>query len=167
MPPQTAEIPTAIPSRANWPEFGDGSQPPQSPSTRVIRDCVAGENWIAPAPFHVDSDHPGQASTGPLQSQEHVQLPVPLQADEAAVEETVVNTEARATLHSAQGAEIGYVTATVTTAGLQIDLAARGLPMAHVDTRGCAGAFIDALQLAAPQAEVMLLHAEWYWPPNR
>lgn len=36
-------------------------------------------------------------------------------------------TEARATLHSAQGAEIGYVTATVTTAGLQIDLAARGL----------------------------------------
>lgn len=39
-------------------------------------------------------------------------------------------------------------------------LAARGLPMAHVDTRGCAGAFIDALQLAAPQAEVMLLHAE-------
>jgi len=39
-------------------------------------------------------------------------------------------------------------------------LAARGLPMAHVDTRGCAGAFIDALQLAVPQAEVMLLHAE-------
>ena len=39
-------------------------------------------------------------------------------------------------------------------------LAARGLPMAHVDTRGCAGAFIDALQAAAPQAEVVLLHAE-------
>ena len=39
-------------------------------------------------------------------------------------------------------------------------LAARGLPMAHVDTRGCAGAFIDALQAAAPQAEVLLLHAE-------
>ena len=39
-------------------------------------------------------------------------------------------------------------------------LAARGLPMAHVDTRGCAGAFIDAVQAAAPQAEVILLHAE-------
>jgi flagellar biosynthesis protein FlhG len=39
-------------------------------------------------------------------------------------------------------------------------LAARGLPMAHVDTRGCAGAFIDALQGAAPQAEIILLHAE-------
>ena len=39
-------------------------------------------------------------------------------------------------------------------------LAARGLPMTHVDTRGCAGAFIDALQQAAPQADVVLLHAE-------
>lgn len=39
-------------------------------------------------------------------------------------------------------------------------LAARGLPMAHVDTRGFAGAFIDALHLAAPQAEVLLLHAD-------
>lgn len=39
-------------------------------------------------------------------------------------------------------------------------LAARGLPMTHVDTRGCAGAFIDAVQAAAPQAEVILLHAE-------
>ena len=39
-------------------------------------------------------------------------------------------------------------------------LAARGLPMAHVDTRGCAGGFIDAVQAAAPQAEVILLHAE-------
>lgn len=39
-------------------------------------------------------------------------------------------------------------------------IAARGLPMAHVDTRGCSGAFIDLLQQAAPQADVMLLHAE-------
>ena len=39
-------------------------------------------------------------------------------------------------------------------------LPARGLPMAHVDTRGCAGGFIDALQRAAPAAEVLLLHAE-------
>lgn len=39
-------------------------------------------------------------------------------------------------------------------------LAARGLPLAHVDTRGSAGAFIDAVQLAAPQAEVVLLHAD-------
>ena len=39
-------------------------------------------------------------------------------------------------------------------------LAARGLPLAHIDTRGCAGAFIDAVQQAAPQAEVILLHAE-------
>lgn len=39
-------------------------------------------------------------------------------------------------------------------------LPARGLPLAHVDTRGSAAAFIDALQQAAPQAEVILLHAE-------
>lgn len=39
-------------------------------------------------------------------------------------------------------------------------LAAQGLPMAHVDTRGSADAFIDAVQGAAPQAEVILLHAE-------
>ena len=39
-------------------------------------------------------------------------------------------------------------------------LPARGLPMAYVDTRGSAGAFIDAMQQAAPQADVVLLHAE-------
>ncbi len=39
-------------------------------------------------------------------------------------------------------------------------LPAAGLPMAYVDTRGCAGRFIDALHRAAPQAEVLLLHAE-------
>jgi flagellar biosynthesis protein FlhG len=39
-------------------------------------------------------------------------------------------------------------------------LPARGLPLAYVDTRGSAGGFIDALQQAAPQAEVILLHAE-------
>jgi flagellar biosynthesis protein FlhG len=39
-------------------------------------------------------------------------------------------------------------------------LPARGLPLQHVDTRGSAGAFIDAVQQAAPQAEVMLLHAD-------
>lgn len=39
-------------------------------------------------------------------------------------------------------------------------LAARGLPLAHVDTRGCSGAFIDRLQEAMPQADVMLLHAD-------
>ncbi len=39
-------------------------------------------------------------------------------------------------------------------------LAARGLPLAYVDTRGAAGAFIDAVQLAAPQAEVVLLHGD-------
>jgi len=39
-------------------------------------------------------------------------------------------------------------------------LPARGLPMSYVDTRGGAGAFIDALQQAAPDAEVVLLHAE-------
>ena len=39
-------------------------------------------------------------------------------------------------------------------------LPARGLPLAYVDTRGSAGAFIEALQLAAPVAEVLLLHAE-------
>ncbi|MDP3224142.1 MAG: flagellar biosynthesis protein [Rubrivivax sp.] len=39
-------------------------------------------------------------------------------------------------------------------------LPAGGLPMAYVDTRGCAGGFIDAMQRAAPQAEVLLLHAD-------
>lgn len=39
-------------------------------------------------------------------------------------------------------------------------LPARGLPLAYVDTRGSAGGFIDAVQRAAPQAEVVLLHAE-------
>ncbi len=39
-------------------------------------------------------------------------------------------------------------------------LAARGLPLAHVDTRGSAAGFIDAVAAAAPQAEVLLLHAE-------
>ena len=38
-------------------------------------------------------------------------------------------------------------------------LAARGLPLAHVDTRGSAGGFIDALLQAAPKADVVLLHA--------
>jgi flagellar biosynthesis protein FlhG len=39
-------------------------------------------------------------------------------------------------------------------------LAARGLPMDFVDTRGSSGAFIDAAQAAAPQADVVLLHAD-------
>ncbi len=39
-------------------------------------------------------------------------------------------------------------------------LPARGLPIAHVDTRGSAAAFIDAVMQAAPQAEVVLLHAD-------
>jgi flagellar biosynthesis protein FlhG len=39
-------------------------------------------------------------------------------------------------------------------------LPARGLPMAYVDTRGSAGGFIDALEQAAPQADVVLLHAD-------
>jgi flagellar biosynthesis protein FlhG len=39
-------------------------------------------------------------------------------------------------------------------------LAARSLPMEYVDTRGSSGAFIDAAQAAAPQADVLLLHAD-------
>ncbi len=39
-------------------------------------------------------------------------------------------------------------------------LPARGLPMAYVDTRGSASGFIDAVLQAAPQAEVVLLHAD-------
>ncbi len=39
-------------------------------------------------------------------------------------------------------------------------LAARGLPMDFVDTRGSSAAFIDAVQAAAPQADVVLLHAD-------
>ncbi|MDE1950130.1 MAG: flagellar biosynthesis protein [Burkholderiales bacterium] len=38
-------------------------------------------------------------------------------------------------------------------------LAARGLPRAYVDTRGSAAGFVDALTQAAPQADVVLLHA--------
>jgi len=39
-------------------------------------------------------------------------------------------------------------------------LPAGGLPMAFVDTRGSAHGFIDAVQRAAPQADVILLHAD-------
>jgi flagellar biosynthesis protein FlhG len=38
-------------------------------------------------------------------------------------------------------------------------LAARGLPLAFVDTRGSASALLDAVVDAAPQADVVLLHA--------
>jgi flagellar biosynthesis protein FlhG len=39
-------------------------------------------------------------------------------------------------------------------------LPARGLPLTYVDTRGSAAGFIVAVQQAAPQAEVVLLHAD-------
>ena len=39
-------------------------------------------------------------------------------------------------------------------------LPAHLLPLQYVDTRGCAAAFIDALQSAWPQADVIVLHAE-------
>jgi len=39
-------------------------------------------------------------------------------------------------------------------------LPARGLPLAYVDTRGSSAGFIHALQQAAPQAEVLLMHAD-------
>ncbi len=39
-------------------------------------------------------------------------------------------------------------------------LPAGGLPLTYVDTRGFADAFIDAVQRAAPQADVVLLHAD-------
>lgn len=38
-------------------------------------------------------------------------------------------------------------------------LAGRGLPLRHVDTRGSCAAFLEALTGAAPQADVVLLHA--------
>lgn len=38
-------------------------------------------------------------------------------------------------------------------------LAARGLPLRHVDTRGSSAHFLDRLRCAAPQARVLLLHA--------
>lgn len=38
-------------------------------------------------------------------------------------------------------------------------LAARGLPLAFVDTRGSASGLLDAVAEAAPQADVVLLHA--------
>jgi len=39
-------------------------------------------------------------------------------------------------------------------------LAARGLPLARVDTRGSAARFVDEVCAAAPQADVVLLHAD-------
>jgi hypothetical protein len=38
-------------------------------------------------------------------------------------------------------------------------VAARGLPIRHVDSHGRCGAFLDALERAAPHADVVLLHA--------
>ncbi|MFN7726804.1 MAG: MinD/ParA family protein [Rubrivivax sp.] len=38
-------------------------------------------------------------------------------------------------------------------------LAAKGLPLAFVDTRGSAGGLLDAIVQAAPKADVVLLHA--------
>ena len=38
-------------------------------------------------------------------------------------------------------------------------LAARGLPIRHVDTRGRCGGFLQALEHAAPQADLVLVHA--------
>lgn len=38
-------------------------------------------------------------------------------------------------------------------------LAARGLPMRHVDAKGRCGAFLDAIERAAPQADVVFVHA--------
>jgi len=38
-------------------------------------------------------------------------------------------------------------------------LAARGLPLAYVDTRGSASSLLDAVADAAPQADVVLVHA--------
>lgn len=38
-------------------------------------------------------------------------------------------------------------------------LAARGLPIRHVDTQGRCGGFLDAAERAAPHADLLLLHA--------
>ncbi|MCW5657919.1 MAG: flagellar biosynthesis protein [Burkholderiaceae bacterium] len=38
-------------------------------------------------------------------------------------------------------------------------VAARGLPIRHVDSQGRCGGFLDALQAAAPQADLVLVHA--------
>ena len=38
-------------------------------------------------------------------------------------------------------------------------LAARGLPIRHVDSQGRCAGFLDALQAAAPQADLVLVHA--------
>lgn len=60
--------------------------------------------------------------------------------------------------HELAGVDLGACIETI--APRVAYLPARGLPLAHVDTRGSAGGFIDALQLAAPQAEVLLVHAD-------
>ena len=39
-------------------------------------------------------------------------------------------------------------------------LAARGLPLRHVDTRGSSAHFLDRLQAAAPSSRVVLVHAD-------
>lgn len=38
-------------------------------------------------------------------------------------------------------------------------LAARGLPIRHVDSRGRCGAFLDAIERAVPQADMVIVHA--------
>lgn len=38
-------------------------------------------------------------------------------------------------------------------------LAARGLPLRHINANGSAAAFLDAVAAAAPEADVILLHA--------
>lgn len=51
--------------------------------------------------------------------------------------------------------------ACVETVGPGLDyLAARGLPLAHVDARGSAAALLPRLEAAAPQADLVLLHAD-------
>lgn len=59
----------------------------------------------------------------------------------------------------AEMARIDLASCIVPLSGQVGYLAARGLPLAHVDTRGSASGFIDALLEAAPAATVVLLHA--------
>ena len=72
-------------------------------------------------------------------------------------------TQATATLHNAQGSELGQVTARVTAAGLQIDLAAQGLIPGlhgvHVHRKGCLHARFRGGRRALEPGQHLAWHA--------
>jgi hypothetical protein len=73
----------------------------------------------------------------------------------------VLVVDAAATAHAPRETALFDLAACIERLTPQIDyLAARGLPLAHVDTRGSAAGFLQAIATAVPQADVVLLHAD-------